>query len=178
MKTTGLSRVSKDLIIAEIEKELKASPIFFITKHGTVSATALDKLRAKLRQGNSRYLAVKNSLGRKALDNASKKELTENFTGACGFTFSAGDPVLPSKVLMDFAKENEGFKVESAFVNGQILGADQIKVLASLPSREVLLARVVGGIQAPISRLVGVLAGTVRQLVTVLDAVAKKKGNS
>jgi large subunit ribosomal protein L10 len=178
MKTTGLSRVSKDLIIKEIEKELKSRPTFFVTQHGTVSATTLDKLRAKLRLSNSRYLAVKGSLGRKALQNSDLKEVSEKLEGACGITFTSGDIVLSSKALVDFAKENEGFKIQTGYMNGQVVSADQIKTLASLPSKEVLLARVVGGMQAPISRFVGVLSGTVRKVVTVLDAIAKKKGSA
>jgi large subunit ribosomal protein L10 len=175
MKTTGLSRVSKDLIIADIEKELKARPAFFVAQHGTVSAPMLDQLRTKLRAANTRYFVVKNRLAKKALEKAKLEALAENFTGSCGIAFSGGDPVQPSKVLVEFEKANEVFKIRKGYVNGAVIGVDQIKVLASLPSREVLLARVVGGIQAPISKFVNVLAGTLRQVVTVLDAVAKKK---
>ena len=178
MKTTGLSRVSKDLIIKQVEKELKNQPIFFVTQHATVSATSLDKLRANLRKSNAKYLVVKNRLGKKALEKANFKGIAEGFTGACGITFTSGDPVAPCKVLVDFAKANEAFKIQTGYLNGQVVSADQIKALASLPSREVLLARVVGGIQAPISGFVQVLAGTLRKMVTVLDAIAKSKGNS
>ena len=178
MKTTGLSRVSKDLIIKEVEKELKAHPIFFVTQHSTISGTSMDKLRAKLRQSKARYIVVKNSLGQKAFEKANMKEIAGNFTGACGITFTSGDPVAPCKVLVDFAKENEAFKIQTGYLNGQIVSVDQIKALASLPSREVLLARVAAGIQAPISGFVQVLAGTLRKMVTVLDAIAKKQGNS
>ena len=175
MKSTGLSRQSKDLIISEVQKEIKARSVFFVTRHGTVSATSLDKLRAKLRQSNARYLVVKNRLGQKAFEKANLKEVAQTFTGACGITFTSGDPVGPCKVLVDFAKQNETFKIQTGYLNGQIVSADEIKSLASLPSREVLLGRVVGGIQAPISGFVQVLAGTLRKMVTVLDAIAKKK---
>ena len=176
MKTTGLSRVSKDLIIAEIEKELRSRPTFFVAQHGMVSAPLLDQLRAKLRSAGSRYFVVKNRLAKKALEKAKLEGLTESFAGSCGIAFSGGDPVQPSKILVEFQKANEVFKIQKGFVNGVVIGIDQIRVLASLPSREVLLAKMVGGIQAPISKFVNVLAGTVRKVVTVIDAVAKKKG--
>ena len=179
MKTTGLSRVSKELIIKQIEKDLKGSEIFFVTQHAAVSGTGMDKLRSLLRQSKSKYVVVKNRLGKRALEkNAKLKPIAEHFTGACGITFSSGDPVGPCKVLVDFARENEVFKIQIGYLNGQIIGVDQIKSLASLPSREVLLSRVVGQIQAPISGFAQVLAGALRKMVTVLDAVAKKKGNS
>lgn len=175
MKTTGLSRLSKNSIITDIEKELKSRPSFFVAQHGTVSAPLMDQLRAKLRSVNTRYFVVKNRLAKKALENAKLGAFTENFKGSCGFAFSGGDPVQSSKVLVEFEKANEVFKIQKGYVNGVVVGIDQIKVLASLPSREVLLARVAGGMQAPISKFVNVLAGTVRKVVTVLDAIAKKK---
>ena len=176
MKATGLSRVSKERIIAEIEKELKARPTFFMAEHGRVPAATMDKLRAKLRQVHSRYCAVKNSLGRKALERGKlPAEFSKNLGGSCGIAFTSGDPAASSKVLVDFAKENESFKIRSGFMNGQTVSADQIRVLASLPSREVLLARIAGGIQAPLSRFAGVLSGTIRKVVNVLDAIVKKK---
>ncbi len=178
MKETGYSRVSKNLIIKQIEKELSERSTFFITQHGGVSAVSLDKLRTKLRGANSRYMVMKNSLGRRALNKGQFSSLSENMTGACGIAFSSGDPVLSSKILMDFSKENENFKVQSGFIDGTLIGAEQIKALASLPSREILIAKVVGGVQAPISRFVNVLSGTVRRIVTVLDAIAKKKGSA
>lgn len=177
MKVTGFSRVSKDKIIGEIEKELKNRPSFFIAQHGTLSATLIDKLRARLRPSHTRYFVVKNSLGKKALEKANLKALSDHLTGSCGIAFTSGDLVASSKALVDFAKENETFKIQSAYFNGEVVGTDQVKVLASLPAKEVLIAKVVGGIQAPISRFVGVLSGTVRKVVTVIDAIAKKKSS-
>jgi len=178
MKTTGFSRVSKDLIIREIEKEFTKRSIFFVVQQGSTPANALDKLRAKLRTSDSRYLVVKNSLAKKALEKAKLEKFSSHVGGCCGFAFSSGDPVISSKILTDFAKTNEGFKIQTGFVNGETLGPDRIKTLAGLPSREVLLARVLGGMQTPISKFVNVLSGTVKRVVTVLDAIAKKKQGS
>ena len=178
MKETGFSRVSKELIIKEVEKELKNRETFFIARHDTVPATRIDKLRAKLRASKTRYLVVKNTLGQKAFERAKMKELGAHIQGACGIAFTSGDVALSSKTLMEFAKENENFKVQAGYMGGKIMTADQVKVLASLPSREVLLARVVGQIQAPISGFVNVLAGTLRKFVNVVDAIHKKKSQS
>ena len=177
MKTTGLSRVSKDMIIKELEKELKSRDTFFIARHDSVPAANIDKLRANLRAAKTRYFVVKNTLGQKALERANLKEVVGFIQGACGLAFSSGDPVLSSKALMDFAKENENFKVQAAYLNGQVVSADRVKVLANLPSREVLLSRVVGGMQAPIAGFVGVLAGTLRKFVNVVDAIKNKKSS-
>ena len=177
MKTTGYSRVSKESIIAEIEKELKKRSTFFVARHDSVPADKIDKLRAKLRASQTRYLVVKNTLGQKAFERAKLKDVVAYIQGACGIAFSSGDPVLSSKALMEFSKENENFKVQAGYLNGQLVGSDRVKVLAMLPSKEVMLARVFGTMQAPISGFVGVLAGTLRKVVTALDAIAKKKSN-
>ena len=133
---------------------------------------------AKLRGTKARYFVVKNTLGQKALERANLKEMMGHIEGACGIAFASGDPVSPSKVLMDFAKENENFKVQAGYMQGKMMTADQVKVLASLPSREVLLAKVLGGMQAPISGFVNVLSGTLRKLVNVVDAIQKKKSQN
>lgn len=175
MKVTGLSRVSKEIITTELEKELKSRPILFVAEHGTLSATKIDKLRAKLRGVNTRYFVVKNTLGRRAFEKANLKPLSESLSGSSGVALSNGDPVASSKALMDFAKENEVFKVKAGYMNGEMIGADKIKILAELPSREVLIAKALGGMKAPIQGLVGTLSGTLRKVVTVIDAIAKKK---
>ena len=178
MKESGFSRVSKEAVIKEIEKEVKARPAFFVASQGTLAANALDKLRANLRKTNSRYLVVKNSLGRKVFERVKLNDFSAYLqTGTCGIAFVSGDAAVSSKVLMDCAKENEVFKVEAGYLNGQVVTSDQIKALASLPSREVLLAKLFGQIQAPVSRFVGVLSNTLRSAVNVLEAIAKKKGS-
>ena len=177
MKTTGFSRVSKESIISEIEKEIKNRPTFFIVDHNTVPSNKLDKLRTKLRLVQGRFFVVKKTLGQKAFERAKLAEYSEHIDGACGIAFAGGDPVASSKALMDFSKENQNFKVKVGSLDGRLVGLDQIKVLASLPSREVMLSRVLGTMQAPIVGFVSVLAGTLRKVVTALDAIAKKKSN-
>ena len=178
MKATGFSRVSKEAVIREIEKEIKGRPTFFIASQGTLPANVLDKLRANLRKVNSRYLVVKNSLGRKAFERSKLGDYSNYLqTGTCGIAFVGGDAATSSKLLIDCAKANEVFKVQAGCLNGRLLNSDQIKALASLPSREVLLAKLFGQMQAPVSRFVGVLANTLRSAVNVLDAIAKKKGS-
>ena len=175
MRVEGFGRVSKELIIREIEKELKNREVFFVARHDTVPAANLDRLRAKLRASKTRYFVMKNTLGQRVLERANLKDLAGHIQGACGIAFASGDPVAPSKVLMEFAKENESFKVQAGYMQGRVVTLDQIKVLASLPSREALLSKVLGTMQAPISGFVNVLAGTLRKFVNVMDAIAKKK---
>jgi large subunit ribosomal protein L10 len=178
LKTTGLSRVAKELIIRQFEEEIKNRDAFFIASHAAVSALSMDKLRSKLRLSQAKYVAIKTSLGKRAFQKAGLSLIVEKLSKTTGIAFSGKDTVASTKVLVEFAKENEAFKIQAGYVNGQIIGPDRIKVLASLPSREVLLAKVAGSIQAPLLRLVNVLSSPMRQFVLVLDALAKKKGGA
>ena len=90
MKVTGFSRVSKDLIIKELEKELKRGEPFFVARHDAVPAANIDKLRAKLREAKTRYFVVKNTLGQKAFDRAKLNDISEKIQGACGIAFTSG----------------------------------------------------------------------------------------
>lgn len=179
MKTTGLSRLSKDLIIKQIKQEIDKHESFIIVQHGgKLPAATADKLRDKLRKSGSSYMVFKNTLGQKAFEKHGMPEVAAKLTGACSVVFNGSDPVAPSKVVTEFAKTNEALVIQGGYLNGKVIGADQIKILAALPSREVLLAKVVGGIQTPVSKFVNVLSGTLRQAVQVLDAIAKKKGGA
>jgi large subunit ribosomal protein L10 len=91
------------------------------------------------------------------------------------FVFCSKDPVLTSKSLVNFSKDHEKLSLEVAFIDKKVLDKSLIKALAALPPKEVLLARVIGGIKAPLSGLANVLGGTLRNLVSVLDQVAKQK---
>ena len=94
--------------------------------------------------------------------------------GPTGIAFGA-DEVSCAKVLSDFAREFEKPTVKAAYVAGHVYGPDGVKKLAQLPPREVLLAQFIGGLRSPMQGFVGVLAGSLRQIVGVMDAIGKKK---
>ena len=91
--------------------------------------------------------------------------------------FSAEDPVAPAKILSEFAKDHKALEIKAGILDGAVIGLDEVKALADLPSREVLLAKLIGSMQAPISGLVNVLHGTLRNFVYVVDAVRQKTRN-
>ena len=89
--------------------------------------------------------------------------------------FSAEDPVAPAKILNDFSKDHKALEIKAGILDGKVIALDEVKALAELPSREELLAKLVGSMQAPISGLVNVLQGTIRNFVYTLEAVRQKK---
>src|SRR5690606_40275853 len=114
-------------------------------------------------------------LARLAAQDSDAQALDPYLSGPSALAFAKEDPVATAKALSDFARESRVLEVRGGVLGGKPLGPDDVKALADLPPREVLLAQVVGGIQAPIAGFVFVLQGTLRKLVYALDAVRQKK---
>ncbi len=170
-----MPREEKKYMAKEISRRLKKSQSIFITGFKGLKATDMDSLREKLEQVTSNYLIVKNSLAKSALKDAKLSELDQLIEGPSSFTLTdSDDPIKAAKILASFAKKHEGFNIKGGYVAGELLLEGEVKRLVSLPSREVLLAQVVGGIGAPISGLVFVLSGLLRGFVRALSQLQEK----
>jgi large subunit ribosomal protein L10 len=118
---------------------------------------------------------VKNSILNVVLDQLKIESMKDLVDGGVGVSLSGDDVIATTKVLVNFSKTHEKFQIKGAYIDGKLMGPDKIKEIASLPSREVLLARMVGGMKAPITGFVMVLGGVIRKFVYAIDAVKQKK---
>ncbi len=173
-------KVCKEYIIGEIGKRFVEYPDFFITTFSQVGVNNMEKLRKEIKKSSAAYMVVKNSMLKHAMEKSGRGLKADDMTpllgsGSCGVLFSREDAVAVARSLVDFTKEYNGLKIQGAFLSGKQVTADTVKHLASLPSREVLLAMAVSGIKAPISGFVGLLGGLLRNLVGVIDSIKKKK---
>ena len=171
----GYGRLSKTLLGRQIESGLKGAKTVFVTQFSSVSSNALNDLRKNLRKNKARYMIVKNAVGRRVLEGTPQKPLAPLVGGQCGLAITNEDAARVSKVFASFADENAGFKIGGAFVEGQVFTADMVKRLASLPSREELIAKALGGLLSPMTGLVSVLGQLVTAFVNVLDQIRKSK---
>lgn len=170
-----ITREAKEKMLEEVTEELKQADLVIITNYRGLNVQSINKLRGELRKENCRYKITKNTMNRLACRQAGVEELENFFEGPVAIAYSSDDPVAAAKVFKDFAKEHESFEIKGGMLSGQLLDSSAIKALGDIPPREELLARVVGGFQAPISGLVGALHGNMRQLVYTLDAVREQK---
>lgn len=170
-----LTKKAKEKMLQEVTEELKKSELVIITDYRGLNVKAISVLRGRLREQECTYRVTKNTMNRLACRQAGVEELENFFEGPTAIAYSNADPVAAAKVFNDFSKENEALVIKGGLLSGQLLDPAGIKALGEIPSREVLLARVVGGFQAPISGLVGALHGTLRQLVYTVDAVRQQK---
>ncbi|MFW6174703.1 MAG: 50S ribosomal protein L10 [Chloroflexota bacterium] len=165
--------------VARLKDLLQDASVVISTNYRGMKVGPNAGMRNAIRQSGGRYRVAKNTLMRIAADQAEKPELKELITGPCGFVIGADDPVAPAKALVDHIQQNRlEVEIRGAYLRGRILDAQGVEDLAKLPSREVLMGRVLGQMNAPISSLVFVLAGTVRGLVTVLQKHIDNQGGT
>lgn len=171
-----IGRKFRELMVDEVEGFVKDSPYLFFVNFQKLPVSKVQSLRRSLRKTSSELKVVKNSILKLALKKRKLEPLCELVEGSCGVTFGKNDPIKVSKILYDFSRAEEGLTIKGGYVDGQVLMADRIKELAMLPSREALLALLIGTIKAPLNGLVNVLDGNLRKLAYILDAISKKGG--
>lgn len=168
---------AKAAVVEEMKAMLQESQGVVFVGFSGLTVAAVTKLRRKFREGNVEYKVIKNTLTRIAANEVGYEGLSEFLEGPTAVAYSKEDAVAPAKILKEFIKETktEALSVKVGIADGQIIDAAGVDALANLPSRDELIAKVVGSMQAPISGLVNVLQGNIRNMVYVLDAVRAKK---
>ncbi|HUW65235.1 MAG TPA: 50S ribosomal protein L10 [Spirochaetia bacterium] len=171
------TKQQKEQSLNELRKLFKDAKVAIMTDFRGLNVAATTKLRRKISAGGGQFKVAKNTLSAIAAREAGIEGLDGYLGGPVGIVFGLTDPVAPAKALLEFAREFKTFEIKGGVIEGQVVDAPAIRELADLPPREVLLGRVLGGMQGPMYGLVNVLQGTVRSLVYVLDAVrAAKEG--
>jgi large subunit ribosomal protein L10 len=168
-------RPEKVAMIAELNKTLKESKGMVLVDFRGIKVAQDTKLRRKMREAGVDYSVIKNNMASIAAKEVGIEGLDNYLKGPLAMVSSAKDPVAPAKLISEFMKENRVMEIKGGLVEGKVINAEAVKALASLPPREVLLARLLGSMQAPITGLVTVLNGNIRNLVYALDAVRQQK---
>ncbi|MCB0309040.1 MAG: 50S ribosomal protein L10 [Bdellovibrionales bacterium] len=172
---SGHNRAIKETVVADLTKQLSSVQAAVVTHCTGVTVEKMTELREKLRKGNSQIKVIKNTIATRAIEGTELDVLKDHFKGPTALAYTSDDPVAMAKLIMTFAEQNESFSIKAGVLNGDLLDETKVKSLASTPSREVLLARLAGSLQAPYAGLVYSLSGILRKLVYALDAVRRKK---
>ncbi|MBI4313829.1 MAG: 50S ribosomal protein L10 [Candidatus Omnitrophica bacterium] len=172
---TRLGRRVRSKIVLDIAGTLNGAKAIFVFGFQNLPVGDIESLRRNLSAVSADVTMVKNSLGKRALNGSGFTSLESFLQGTSGLTVTAADPVAVSKVLVNFAKGHEGFKLRGAIVEGQPLPVDAIKALAALPAREVLLSKMLGAMQSPVIGFVGALSSIVGKVVYIIEAIRKSK---
>ncbi|MBO8126534.1 MAG: 50S ribosomal protein L10 [Firmicutes bacterium] len=170
-----MARPEKEALVAELTEKMSSAKSIIITDYRGLNVAAVTELRKMLREAGVEYKVAKNTLTRMAASNAGIEGLDEYLKGPTAIAFGLEDPVSPAKILSKFAKDHKELEIKAGVLEGQIIGLDQIKSLADLPSKEELLSMVARAFQAPIASWVNVLQAPLRKFVYAVDAVRRKQ---
>lgn len=165
----------KKATVASLVEKIQNAVGGVIVDYKGISVADDTALRRKLREAGVEYAVVKNTLLRFAFDNTGLGELDPQLNGSTAIAI-ASDAVAAAKILSEYStKTKEAFKIKGGFVDGKVIDKEGVKALAELPSKEVLIATVLAGFNAPITGFVNVLNGNIRGLAAALKAIADKK---
>lgn len=166
----------KAATINELADQLSRAQLTIVTDYRGLAVTDLEGLRTNLRPSGAQFRIAKNTLTTIAAGRAGVEGLDGLLAGPTGLVFAYDDPVQASKVVTDFVRTSRVLTVRGGVLNNRLLSAPEIDALATLPSREVLQARVLGMLVSPLARTVGVLSGPSRSLAYLLNARAEQLG--
>ncbi len=173
-----LPRARKEQKAEQVElltEKLKKAKVAVLTDYRGLKVSQIQDLRGKLRTGGVEYRVVKNTLARRAADAAGYKDLESELKGPVAIAFGYDDLSLPPRLINEFVRTTRlKLEVVGGLVEGRVFNSAQIKQLADLPSREVLLAQLLGTLQSPVGQLVGIMQTPVQQLIGLLNAYKSK----
>ncbi|MCX7711749.1 MAG: 50S ribosomal protein L10 [Clostridia bacterium] len=164
--------------VKELSEKVKAAKSMVLADYRGLTVEQDTELRSALRKAGVEYKVVKNTLTRFAMKENGLGDIDSFLNGPTALAISETDPVAPAKVLSEYADKYEKLELKVGVVEGKIIDVKGIKALAELPPREVLIARVLGGFNAPIAGFANVLNGNLRGLAVALNAIAEKKANA
>ena len=157
----------KEEEVSKLAEKLKEAKVILLTDYRGINVADVTKLRADLRNTNSEYKVIKNNIIKRALDANGESGLDDLLEGPTAIVIGTEDYLEPSKVIYNFSKNNEFYKIKGGIIEGKVMTAEEIITLAKLPSRETLL-----------SMLAGALLGNISKLAVALGEVQKQKENA
>ncbi len=172
----AISKTKKEEVVKNLKELFNNSNIAIFTDFSGMDVTTITVLRSNIRDVDGRFVVAKKSLIKIALNDSKVNSLDiKAMDGEIAIAFSEGDATVLAKIIHTFAKETEKPSIISAIMNEDLLAREEVVVLATLPSRDELLARMVSSMNAPISNFVHVLNGNIIGFVRVLQGIAESK---
>lgn len=165
----------KEIMAKELTDVLKENPNLCISNYIGLKAHELDELRRSLEPFSSKYLIVKNSIAKIALEKMKLGELIKFVNGSIGMVLAGDDPIQVVKVVTKFSKSHESLRLKGGYIEGEIIDEDKLRYIASLPNREQLIAKIVYGINSPVIGFVSLLGNTLKKFVYVIAAIKNAK---
>ncbi len=168
-------RPDKVEMVQNLQNHFNETTSLVLFDYRGLNVSQMTNLRKQTRAAGVRLSVIKNALAERALEGTGFEQLRGRLIGSISIATTDGDPAVPARVLKDFVKEQSAGEIKGGVLDGRFLESDEVNALADLPSREVLLSRLIGALQSPVSGLPRILNGVVAQLINIVDAIARKK---
>jgi large subunit ribosomal protein L10 len=170
-----MNKLQKQTFRTQVEEQLQQSSAVFVANYTAMTVEEITALRAMLRPTGAKFSVVKNTIFKKAIENREEKVMSSLMSGQTGVVFTKSDVAACAKALSEFSKKNEKFALLGGFFDNSLLSKSDVKMLADLPSREVLIGKILGSMVAPHKGMMNILQGVPRNMVQVLNAIKDKK---
>ena len=174
----SIGKQIKEEIVRGFAEKIVGSRTVIVTSSRGLGVLELNELRQRVHEGKGDFLMIKNTLASRAFQKAGIEGVASILEGETFYALSTDDPVGVSKIMVNFARTHEALKIRGGVIDKKIVGLTEINKWARLPPREVLLQKLVSGINAPILNLVVVLNGPLRKFVLTLEEIRKQKAKS
>jgi len=169
-----MSREKKTQIIERLQEAFSKCSIGILTDYRGLATSEMTDLRRRLQESGSEYTVVKNTLARFAAARAGRDDLVNSFEGPIAIALGYGNITAPAKVLADYIDDSTTLSIKGGFLSDRLLTSEEVMTLSTLPSREILLARVLGQMKSPVSTLLSCLTAPIREIMAVLQARIKQ----
>jgi large subunit ribosomal protein L10 len=167
----------KPEVISEIKEMIDESTAIYLTDFSGISVEDINDIRNQFRKEGVKYKVFKNTLFKRALDKSEKyNKLSDHLVGMTGYVFaSENSPVAPAKIIKKYFDDNQKLALKACYIENQYYDGSKLSELASLPSKKEIIASILGSLNAPASGIVGAINAVMRDLVSVIDEISKKK---
>ena len=166
-----MKKTEKTEIVSSLKEMIEGSSAVYLTDYSGINVEDINKLRGEFRKENVRYKVMKNTLFKRALEELNKYDkLADHLVGMTGYAFASDNPVAPAKIIKKYYDDNKKLSLKACYYEGEKLG-----MLAALPSKKDLIATILGSLKSPLSGIVGAVNAVTRDLVSVIDQIAKKE---
>ena len=165
-----MNRKEKAQVVSDLGEKVKGFQAVVLTNYRGLKVGQIDRLRQRLREEKISYHVVKNTLMKLASKGTDLEKLDNYFEGPTAMAISYGDPVLLAKILSEFVKTQPSLEIKVGLIQGKVTSPEEVKALATMPSREVLLGQILGGIQGTASQLGAVIYNAIQQVLGTIQA--------
>ncbi|QQS34995.1 MAG: 50S ribosomal protein L10 [Ignavibacteriales bacterium] len=171
-----MNKTEKSEIISEIKEMIESASAVYLTDYTGITVEDINQIRNEFRKEGVRYKVIKNTLFKRAITESEKfDKLGDHLVGMTGYAFASHNPVAPAKIIKKYFDTTQKLSLKACYIENQFYDGNQLNQLASLPSKNEIIAGILGSLNSPVSGVVGAINAVMRDLVSVVDEISKKK---